>query len=168
MARECTLPSKISVIVFLLLSNNVQNMRTHNFHKHWLKVTAVVIGSFGPVFFLGTMLATAGPARWTLDLLSWPIDGVQSFMDPTTRFLSALTGGFLFGWGIMVWCLSVWVYEKAPEQVRKSVLAGTLAWFVLDSTGSIASGNASNALFNCIILIIAVGPLWLPAKNQDQ
>lgn len=140
-------------------------MRTQKFHKFWLKITAIVIGSFGPVFFLGTMLSTAEPARFTLDLLSLPLDGIQNYDAPTTRFLSALTGGFLFGWGVMVWCLSKWVFDKAPEQVRKTVMAGLLAWFVLDSSGSIASGNASNAAINILVLVVAAGPLWRPAKS---
>lgn len=138
---------------------------TQKFHKFWLKITAIVIGSFGPVFFLGTMLPTAEPARRTLDLLSLPLDGVQNYQEPTTRFLSALTGGFLFGWGVMVWCLSIWVYDKAPEQVRKAVLTGVLCWFVLDSLGSITSGNTSNAIFNILVLLVEVGPLWRPAKQ---
>ena len=136
---------------------------THKFHKFWLKITAVVIGSFGPIFFLGTMASTSEPARLTLDLLSWPLDGATTYAAPDTRFLSALTGGFLFGWGVMVWCLSSWVYDKAPESVRKTVLAGLLCWFVLDSLGSIASGNTSNAIFNLFVLLLAVGPLWRPA-----
>lgn len=45
-------------------------MRSCAFHKFWLKVAALIIGSFGPVFFLGTMISTAEPARLTLDLLS--------------------------------------------------------------------------------------------------
>ena len=137
---------------------------THAFHKTWLKVTAVVVGSFGPVFFLGTMASTMEPARFTLDLLSWPLDGATTYTSPDTRFLSALTGGFLFGWGVMIWCLSSWVYDAAPEAVRRAVVAGVLAWFVLDSSGSIASGNPSNAVFNIAVLLIAVGPLWWPAK----
>jgi hypothetical protein len=140
-------------------------MATHSFHKFWLKVTAIVVGSFGPVFFLGTMLATSEPARLTLDILSWPVDGAQTYDSPDTRFLSALTGGFLAGWGVMIWCLSAWVYDKAPEAVRRTVLAGVLSWFVLDSAGSIASGNPSNALFNVLVLLIAIGPLWRPAKD---
>jgi hypothetical protein len=40
-------------------------MVTHAIHKKWLKVTAFVIGSFGPVFFLGTMARTSAPARLT-------------------------------------------------------------------------------------------------------
>lgn len=134
-------------------------------HKFWLKITAIVVGSFGPVFFLGTMLATAEPARWTLDLLSWPLDGAPTYDPYGTRFLSALTGGFLLGWGVTIWCLQAWVHDAAPEGVRRSVVVGLLAWFVLDSAGSIASGTASNALFNVIILVVAIGPLWRPARG---
>lgn len=141
---------------------------TRTFHKSYLKVTAFVIGSFGPVFFLGTMLVTSEPARWTLDFLSLPIDGIQNYDAPTTRFLSALTGGFLFGWGVCVWFLQKWVYDKAPEEVRKSVLAGILAWFFLDSLGSIASGNPTNAFFNLVVLFIAVGPLWKSATPSQS
>jgi hypothetical protein len=140
-------------------------MTSQKFHKFWLKVTAIVVGSFGPIFFLGTMGPTLEPARLTLDLLSWPIDGVTTYNSPDTRFLSALTGGFLFGWGVMIWCLSIWVYDKAPEQVRKTVVTGVLCWFFLDSAGSIASGNPSNALINIFVLLLAVGPLWRPARD---
>ncbi|MEZ4735448.1 MAG: hypothetical protein R3E79_50795 [Caldilineaceae bacterium] len=73
-------------------------------------------------------------------------------------------GGFLFGWGVMIWCLRAWVYDLAPEAVRRTVLTSLLAWFVLDSAGSIASGTPSNAFFNVIVLLLAVGPLWRPAK----
>lgn len=140
-------------------------MMTRKFHKFWLIITAIVVGSFGPVFSLGTMLSTSEPARWTLDVLSWPVDGLQSYEAPTTRFLTALTGGFLFGWGICIFCLQKWVYDKAPNETRKAVVAGLLAWFFLDSSGSIASGNAINAFFNIIVLLIAVGPLWRTTKD---
>lgn len=137
---------------------------THSTHKFWLKITAVIVSSFGPVFALATMQATAEPARWSLDLLSWPLDGATTFADPDTRFLSALTGGFLLGWGVMIWCLSAWVHDAAPEGVRKAVLTSLCVWFVLDSAGSIASGNPSNAAFNFIILMAAAGPLWWPVR----
>lgn len=135
------------------------------FHKQWLLVTALIIGSFGPVFALGTMLATAGPAEWTLDLLSWPLDRNMPFDAAPTRFLAALTGGFLFGWGVTIALLRAHVYDLAPEPVRKTVVGGLLAWFLLDSAGSIASGNASNALINVAVLLAAVGPLWRPARG---
>lgn len=145
-------------------SRTTGGIMSPSFHKFWLRITSIVVWSFGPVFFLGTMEATLEPARLTLDLLSWPIDGATTYASPDTRFLSALTGGFLLGWGVMIWCLSVWVYDKAPEFVRRSVLLGLLSWFVLDSAGSALSGNPSNVLFNVVVLLVAAGPLWLPAK----
>jgi hypothetical protein len=141
---------------------------TPRIHKLWLKVAAVVVGSFGPVFFLGTMGPTLEPARLTLDILSWPPDGATTWASPDTRFLSALTGGFLLGWGATLWLLSAWVYDAAPEAVRRAVVAGLLCWFFLDSAGSIASGNPSNAAFNVLVLFIAVGPLWVPARPEAR
>ncbi len=136
-------------------------------HKLWLNMTAMVIAAFGPIFFLGTMESTLEAARLTLDLLSWPIDQApDATTDDTLRFLSALTGGFLLGWGVMILCLRAWAYDAAPDGVRKSVVVGVLAWFVLDSAGSIASGNPSNALFNVVVLLLAVGPLWWPARSS--
>lgn len=144
--------------------------RTKKFHKQYLRITAFVVGSFGPVFFMGTVPDFSEPARWSLDVLAWPIDGMQIYTEPTTRFLSALTGGFLFGWGITILFLANLVYDLAPIQVRKTVLAGLFSWFALDSLGSIASGHPSNAFFNIIVLLLAVGPLWLPPiiQNEDE
>lgn len=147
------------------MSNLPPFYRTQQFHRFYLKITALVVGSFGPIFFLGTMLPTSEPARWTLDFLSFPVDGLQVYTEPTTRFLSALTGGFLLGWGVTIWLLSSWVYDQAPDQVRKAVLFGVLSWFVLDSAGSYASGNGSNVFFNVLVLLLAVGPLWFKAEK---
>lgn len=140
-------------------------MMTHRFHKFWLKITAIIVAIAAPIFFLGTMIPTSEAARLTLDMLSWPVDGSITYASSDTRFLSALTGGFLLGWGVMIWCLSNWVYDKAPEAVRKTILVGLLSWFFLDSLGSIASGNTSNAVINILVLVIAVGPLWRPANG---
>ncbi len=140
-------------------------MSSHAVHKFWLKVSAFLIGFFGPLLTLATMPAYNEPARWVLDLLASPLDGFPSYEAPEIWFLSALTGGFLFGWGVMVWCLSIWVYDAAPEGVRKSLVVSVCAWFFLDSTGSITSGNWPNALWNILVLLAIVGPLWSPAKD---
>ncbi|MDX2033996.1 MAG: hypothetical protein SF339_25200 [Blastocatellia bacterium] len=140
------------------------NLRSKTFHKSWLLVTAIVVGVGGPVFSLATVADTEELARWTLDLLAWPIDGRQQYSEGAMRFLTALTGGFLFGWGAMIFCLRQWVYDLAPEPTRRAVVAGLVAWFLLDSTGSIAAGVPSNAVFNVLVLLLAVGPLWRSAE----
>jgi hypothetical protein len=88
----------------------------------------------------------------------------MSYDNPTARFLTALTGGFLLGWGVMVLGLRHWVYDLAPDGVRKAVVAGMCSWFVLDSAGSIASGNPVNVLYNVVVLLMGVGPMWKPQR----
>lgn len=140
-------------------------MTSHSAHKFWLKISAFVIGFFGPFLTLATMPAFNEPARWVLDLLAWPLDGFPSYEAPEIWFLSALSGGFLTGWAVMVWCLSVWVYDAAPEGVRKCLVVSGCVWFVVDSTGSITSGIWPNALWNILVLLAVIGPLWWPAKD---
>lgn len=137
---------------------------TQDFHKFWLKITATVIASFAPVMFLGSMTATSFPLQFTLDLLGLPLDGLPVHGDPASRFLAAIMGGLLLGWGTTIWCLQAWVYDAAPEGVRRAVVVALCLWFVLDSAGSILSGHASNMLFNIGILMAAVGPMWRPAR----
>lgn len=149
-------------------NSKVNIFRRQKFHKFWLKITAIVIAIAAPAFFFGSMLETSEPARFSLDIISWPIDRLQNFDAPTTRFLSALTGGFLLGWGTLIWCLSSMVYDKSPNLVRKTVVISICSWFILDSCGSIASGNWQNAVTNILVLLIAVGPLWLKAKDENE
>jgi hypothetical protein len=139
-------------------------MMTATQHRKWLMFTAIGIAAFGPLCTLATMPGLAEPARLALDLLAWPIDGAQSFADPTARFLSALAGGFLIGWGVTLWCVARHVHPLAPEPVRRAVVAGLLGWFVVDSAGSIAAGFPINVAFNTLTLLILVGPLWWPAR----
>jgi len=138
-----------------------------SFHKFWIRwITALIVAGFGPVFFLGTLPATDELPRFALDLLSWPVDGAQTYEGSSMRFLSALTGGFLFGWGVLIWQLSGTLYDLASELVRKAILSGLVAWFVLDSAGSWLSGHAPNVFFNVLVLLIAAGPLWRPAMED--
>lgn len=66
----------------------------------------------------------------------------------------------------MILCLRQWVFDSAPEATRRAVVAGLVAWFFLDSAGSIAAGVVSNVGFNFIVLLLAVGPLWRAAKED--
>ena len=140
-------------------------MGTDELHKAWLKLAGLSLGLFGLLGFTGTIPATSEPLRWSLDLLAWPLDGFPSYESREIRFLSALSGGFLLGWGVTVWCLSAWLYDLGAEPVRKTFLAGMCSWFLLDSAGSITSGNWPNAIWNVLVLLLLVGPLWRPATR---
>lgn len=137
----------------------------HAAHKFWMKFSGVALIGFGILGFFGTMPATNEPLRWGLDLLSWPLDGFPSYESREIWFLSALSGGFLTGWGVTMFCVSLWLYDLDGERSRKTVFAGLLGWFLVDSSGSITSGNWENAVWNILVLVILVGPMWRPAQS---
>ncbi|MEM7184163.1 MAG: hypothetical protein AAF518_24910 [Spirochaetota bacterium] len=68
---------------------------SYEFQKFWLKITAFVVGSFGPIFFLGTMISIMEPARFTLILCS-------------TFFVAMVDGigGKRKTQGKAIWCLA--------------------------------------------------------------
>lgn len=140
-------------------------MMSKTTHKLWLKIAAAAIFCYAFLFFLGTIKGTNQFIQLVLDFSSWPLDGRQNYDAPTTVFLSALLGGILFGWGLLIWLLSTRIYDKAPEQTRKIVLISFLSWFLIDSLGSFLSGNVNNSIANIFLLLLLVGPLWKPAKE---
>ncbi|MEM6627728.1 MAG: hypothetical protein AAF719_13605 [Pseudomonadota bacterium] len=48
------------------------------------------------------------------------------------------------------------------------MFAGVISWFLLDSAGSAAAGAPSNVLFNSLVLLAAIGPLWRPARPRED
>jgi len=138
---------------------------TNKTHKFWLKITAISIIAYAILFFLGTLKQTRKAIETVLDISSWPMDQLQNYNANSTVFLSALLGGILFGWGILIWFLSTKIYDLAPERTRKIVLISIVSWFVIDGLGSILSGNSYNVIANILLLLVLAGPLWKRAKG---
>ncbi len=130
----------------------------------WLKVTAVIIGLFVPLFFLGSMRVTSAVPRVLLSLVSL---NAQSFDANTTRFVTAVAAGFMSALCVMVWCLQAYVYDACPEGVRRSVVCGFLTWYLVESIGSVLSDNPWNLISNTFILLLIIGPLWKPATHME-
>ncbi len=78
-----------------------------------------------------------------------------------------MDGGFLSALCMMVWCLQANVYDACPEGVRRSVVSGVLSWYVVESIGSVLSGNSWNIISNIFILLLITGPLWKPATHME-
>lgn len=137
---------------------------TLSFQKNWLKLSASLVFIYALLFFLGTIEGSYFPIEYVLDLSNWPLDKAENYNAPTSVFLSAILGGVLFGWGMLVWLLSS-LYELAPDRIRKSIVISLFSWFVVDSLACVLSNNISNAITNIALLLILVGPLWVPVHK---
>ena len=126
----------------------------------WLKVASAIVIGFGGMIALAAHPATSGLTGFLVDLVFWPLDGAQNIAVSEFRVLSAISGGIMVGWGLMLWLLSTHLYLRDPGLARTIILTSVGAWFVVDSTASIVAGAPLNAVLNLGFLFMFYLPLW--------
>jgi hypothetical protein len=124
-----------------------------------LKVASGIVIGFGVIAVLAALPSTSGVMRFLADLIFWPVDGAQTVSADETRLLSAISGGLMVGWGLLLWLLAARLFPNDPDLGRRLILPSISAWFVVDSLGSIAAGAPFNALFNIAFLPMFFVPL---------
>lgn len=130
--------------------------------KFWincLKAASIVVIGFGFMIAAAAHSAGTGLMLFFGDLLIWPFDGNPGAMDQLTRLISAISGGIMVGWGVILWMTITQVMPRAPEVGRRMILVSILTWFVVDSAGSLASGVPLNVGGNLLFLIAFLVPL---------
>ena len=128
-----------------------------------LKAASAITTAFGLLIAAAAMPAAQGPTAFLLDLIYWPVDGAQTLSGDGIRVLSAVAGGVMAGWGVLLWMLSADLYPADPVRGRKLILASIGTWFVVDSAMSVMAGAPLNALLNVSFLLLFLVPVWKPA-----
>lgn len=132
----------------------------NEFASTWLKLTSLLVVLLGLLVALGAHPATALPATWLADLVFWPFDGRQGLDADAARVLAAIGGGVMVGWGVMMWLVIDRLHAVDPGLTRLLLIESTLAWFLVDSTGSFVSGAGVNVLLNTVLMLAIVLPAW--------
>ncbi|MDH4441032.1 MAG: hypothetical protein QE284_11665 [Rhizobium sp.] len=133
---------------------------TPAFTTTWLKLTSLFLIVFGLIVALGAHPLTATPVTWLADLIVWPFDGTQSLVAPETRLLAAISGGVMVGFGTMMWLVVSRLLATDPALTRLLLVEATLAWFLVDSTGSLVAGAPVNVALNTVLMLAIVVPAW--------
>lgn len=133
---------------------------SHDFIPTWLKLNSIFIMLLGLLVAFGAHPATALPATWLTDLVFFPFDGAQSLDAPSARVLASIAGGVMVGWGVMIWLVLDRLMPVDPRLARLLLIESTLAWFVVDSTGSFVSGATVNVVLNTVLMLAIVLPAW--------
>ena len=137
---------------------------TPAFVRPWLKLTSLFIIALGLLVALGAHPLTATPASWLADFVFWPFDGQQTLEADASRLMAAIAGGVMVGWGLMIWLVLDRLLPIDPALTRLLLMESTLAWFLVDSTGSYISGATVNVLLNTILMLAIVVPAWRIGK----
>ena len=131
----------------------------------WLKVASAIVVGFGLLIAIGASPAGSAVMSLFMDIAFWPVDSAQSVSGAEMRLLSAVSGGMMAGWGVLLWQVSTRVFPHDPGLGRNLILSSIGAWFVIDSIGSIVAGAPLNALFNVGFLALFFVPLWRPVRE---
>lgn len=134
----------------------------------WLKTGASVTIGFGVLIAAAATPALQAPTGFLLDVVFLPLDGAPSTGGQAARLLSAISGGVLVGWGLMMWLLATSLYAREPAICRKIILTSIVSWFLVDSSMSIAAGAILNAFFNIGFLLVFAVPVWKPLETDSQ
>ena len=128
------------------------------FWRTWLTVWAWSIGAFGVVLIGAGFAATEGPTLWVMRALDGPGDLT---MTPPLRFALALCGAVTLGWSLTMLAAlrAAWQLGAAARPVWVAITVTVVGWYVVDSTLSVATGFALNAVSNTVFLIAYLIPV---------
>ena len=130
-----------------------------------VRANAIGFALFALVWVGAAFPGADGGARFLLDLLQWPLDGIPGSPDQNTRWLSAIGAGLTAAIAAMTFLIVAPGVERGEAGVKNGALIAMTTWFVVDGAGSIASGVASNAAFNAAFYVLYVAPLLLARRN---
>ncbi len=125
--------------------------------KIWMQVWCWATFGVGAIFALGAAPATDAGVRLFYDVIYWPIDGASPYGD-AVRFTAALLGAVMIGWAMTIFTL-VTVADQVGATAWRGLTAAIVAWYVIDSAISVASGVGVNAISNTGFLITFLIPV---------
>lgn len=127
--------------------------------KDWLLVWAIGVTLFGLVLAGGAFAATDMLTRSLFRLFGSPL---PLLMDEHHRFSIGLMGAVTMGWGLTYIVAFKALFTLDPANaapIWRMLLLGSLIWFAIDSTISVATGIWLNAVSNTILLILLLIPV---------
>lgn len=124
-----------------------------------LKVASWIVIVSGLAMFLGLFTPMSVVLRWFTDLAYLPVGGDHPVHGDAARLYTAICGGVLVGWGTSILLVTKHVFRNDPSAGRTIILPSVVAWFLVDSTGSIMAGVWFNAILNLSFLLILVIPI---------
>ncbi len=132
--------------------------------------TMRIVGIFSII--TAVLFALAGVNDFTgandmfFNLASSGTEGVAGLTTPESKLAMAIAGGVFGGLGAMYLFISAPGIEQGNELIRKGSITVFLTWFIIDSSASVASGNAANVIPNLVFLVVYLAPLLLVKQTS--
>lgn len=124
-----------------------------------LKGAAIFTVISGLFFASASTSATDRLMRLFLDIVFLRVGDGPAQLTDSHHLVDAIMGGVMVGWGVMTWLLVDRFLQVSAADVKFIVQMAVVAWFVIDSAGSIASGGWINVVLNVAYAALFLLPL---------
>lgn len=127
--------------------------------QNWLSAWAILVTVFGLVLAGGAFAATDAITTMLFTLFGHPL---PADLDSHHRFAIGLMGAVTMGWGLTYLGAFKALYALEPATaapIWRYLLFAGLAWYVIDSAISLATGFWMNAVSNTVLIVLFLIPL---------
>ena len=137
-----------------------------DFWSRWLLFAGVLLALFGlATAFFNQSSFFDSLFNSNVDPVFWGTAGVPAASRGFQRWVYAVLGATIAGWGVTLAFLAYHPFRKRELWCWNCILAGMLAWYLPDTLLSLQAGVVFNAVFNTLLLILVLLPLVITRRE---
>ena len=126
----------------------------------WFSLLIAVVFAWGSVFDPG------GLNDLFLQHAATGENGIAGVATQEAKLVMAVAGGVFGGRVGFYLFISAPGIEQQNPMIRRGTILAFLIWFLIDSSASIGTGNATNAVLNIVVLAFYLWPVLLVKKSN--
>jgi len=131
------------------------------FWRRWLQLVAMAMCLFGVAMALLNQTAVFSAFNLQVDRVFWPGGSPGAAASQFQGWAYGVWGATVAGFGALVWVMVAYGFRQRQGWVRNGLAACVGLWFLLDTGLSAVYQVWFNVVFNCVILLLVVVPLWM-------
>lgn len=143
-------------------------MKNFSFWQRWLFVFSLVVVVFG----LGMTLLNRTPLFAVIDSqvnpVFWGTNPLPAGVNEFQGFVYGVLGATMAGWGVFLAFIIHYPFQVRERWAWNAFAFGLSLWYVTDTSISLYFGVVFNAIFNTVIFILAVLPLFFTYREFSQ
>ena len=140
-------------------------MKQFSFWQCWLFVFSVIVIVFG----LGMALLNRTPLFTIFDSqvnpAFWRTDSLPAGVGPFQGWIYGVLGATMAGWGVFLAFIGRYPFRNRERWAWNALTLGLSLWYLTDTAISLYFGVVFNAIFNTVIFILAILPLFFTRQE---
>lgn len=140
---------------------------THSASVTMLRIVSILTLLTGSALVLALATPLVHGFNLFVDLAFLPLDSSQSLNSESGALMTAISGGMMSGFAVLVYQVTCHVFSKDAALGRRLLIPALLTWFILDGLGSLAAGAWFNVVMNTGFLLLFLLPLLLSRPQPE-